>query len=253
MDFDSSIIRKAEGMVIQTSDSGYAIQTSFEGLGAIINTIAQSLKMIDKIQGKQNLKNSARYKALSGAFSYSSKRLTDFLIRLQEIYWKKSILTYKVEANTFANPIDPRVYHYSNYLGLSIKDFHIDIISFMDSLAPVIIQSGLDLKPKDKKNLPGWADIEKNTKRNYRKELSKDLCTAIDSCERWLPLVKRIRHILTHREHQNIVFATPEEGLFFQIYDHEMQASIIIPEVLHVSGKDVVDFELYSAFIFSES
>ena len=129
MVFDSSIVLKAKGMIVSTV-SGYAIQTSFEGLGAEIANRSDSLKI-----------------------------------------------------------------------------------------------------------------IEKNTKRSYRRKLSVD---------RWLPLVKKIRHILTHREHENIVFATSKEGLLFQIYDNEMQASIVIPEVLYVSGKNVIDFELYSAFILSE-
>jgi len=251
MVFDSSIILKAKRMIVSTG-TGYAIQTSFEGLGAEISNRFDSLKIIKKSLGKQNLKNFERYQALSGSFSYSSKRLTDILIRLQEISWKRSSLAYEIEPDTFAPPIDPKVFNYSNYLGLSIKDFHVDIISFMDSLAPVIIQSEMDLKSKDKKNLPGWSDIEKNTNRSYRTKLSTDLCSAIDSCDRWLPLVKKIRHVLTHRKHENIVFIPPKEGLLFQIYDHEMQASIIIPEVLYVSGKNVVDFELYSAFILSE-
>jgi len=249
--FDPSQIQRAKKLIIST-DSGYVLRTSFEGLGAEISNRCRALKLMNKNSLNQNWKNSTRFQTLSDSFGYASKRLTDILIRLQEIIWKRASLTYDVQPNTFTPPIDPIVFKYSNFLGLSIKDFHVDIISFMDSLAPVIIQAESSLKSKDRQNTPGWPDIQKNSKRGYRTQMSGDFCAIIDKCERWLPLVKKIRHLLTHRNHEKIVFGTPKEGLLFQVYNQEMQAGIVWPEVLYDSGNNVVDFELYSAFILSE-
>jgi len=251
MVFDPSQIQRAKKLIIST-DSGYVLQTSFEGLGAEISNRCIALKLMDKNSLNLNWKNGTRFQALSDSFGYASKRLTDILIRLQEISWKRDLLTYDVQPNTFTPHIDPIVFNYSNFLGLSIKDFHVDIVSFMDSLAPVIIQAESNLKHKDRQNTPGWPDIQKNSKRSYRARMSDDLCTIIDNCERWLPLVKKTRHLLTHRNHEKIVFGNPKKGLLFQVYNHEMQAGIVLPEVLYNSGNNVVDFELYSAFILSE-
>lgn len=238
-------------MIVSTG-SGYALQISFEGLGAEISNRCNVLKLMEKNPLNRNMKNAIRFQALSDSFKYTSKRLTDILIRLQEINWKRALLTYDIEPSTVTPHIDPIVFNYSNFLGLSIKDFHVDIISFMDSLAPVIIQAEANLKSKDKKNIPGWPDIQKNSNRSYRANISDDLCSAIDNCERWLPLLKKTRDLLTHRNHEKIVFGNPKDGLLFQIYDQEMQAGIVLPEVLYTSGNNVVDFELYSAFILSE-
>ena len=81
------------------------------------------------------------------------------------------MLTFDVQPNTFTLPIDPIVLKNINFLGLSIKDFHVDIISFMDSLAPVIIQAESSLKFKNRQNTPGWTDIQKDLERSYRTKL----------------------------------------------------------------------------------
>ena len=251
MVFDPSQIKKAKKLIFST-DSGYVLQTSFEGLSAEISNICTALKLMDKNSLKLNWKNGTRCHTLSDSFGYASKRLTDILIRLQEISWKRDLLTYDVQQNTFTPPIDPIIFNYSNFLGLSIKDFHVDVVSFMDSLAPIIIQAESTLKPKDRQNTPGWPDIQKNSKRSYRTKMSEDFCIIIDNCECWLSLVRKIRHLLTHRKHEKIVFGNPKMGLLFQIYDNKMRAGIVLPEVLYKSGNNVVDFELYSAFILSE-
>lgn len=238
--------------MISLTDLGYVLQTSFEGIGTEISNRCYSLKLMERNSLNRNPKNANRNQALSDSFNYTSKRLTDILIRLDEIDWKRTSLTYDLEPKTFTHPIDPIVFNYGNFLGLSIKDFHVDIISFMDSLAPVIIQAESSLKSEDRKKIPGWPDIQKESKRSYRANISDELCSAIDNCERWLPLIKKTRHLLTHRDHEQIVFGNPKEGLLFQIYDHEMRAGIVLPEILYTSGNNVVDFELYSAFILSE-
>ena len=139
MVFELSQIEKAKKLIFST-DSGFMLQTSFEGLGAEINNRCTALKLMGINSLNQNWKDGTRYQALSDSFGYASKRLTDILIRLHEISWKRDLLAYDVQKDTFTPPVDPIVFNYSNFLGLSIKDFHVDVASFMDSLAPIIIQ-----------------------------------------------------------------------------------------------------------------
>jgi hypothetical protein len=193
-----------------------------------------------------------RIRVLSGAISYTSNRFTDILFRQQEIDWKKEVLAYVPKSDVFDQASDPKASSWRMFMGLSIKDFHVDIVSLMDALAPVLIQTESKLKPKDVNRLPGWATIQRGTKCSYRKELSHDLCKIIDGTDRWWPSVKEVRNLLTHRKHDRIIFGNSEDGLLFQIYDQTMRPSIELPSVLYRKEKYVVDFDFYSAFIFAE-
>lgn len=241
-------IKQAKKLIIPFK-TGYIVQTSFEELGTIITDRAASLKFM-----RNDVKNQshAQEQVLSDFFRYTSKRLTDILIRLQEINWKRTTLFYDIKPDTYKHPIDPQTSTYNNFLSLSIKDFHVDIISFMDSLAPIVILAESNLKSKDRKKPPGWSDIKKDSNRNFRANLSSEALSIIDRCEEWLSLVKEIRNLLTHRNHGKIVFGGPKEVLLFQFYDKDMKPAIVLPEVLHSSGNNVADFELYSAAVLSE-
>ena len=138
------------------------------------------------------------------------------------------------------------------YAGLAIKDFHFDLSSFMDSLAPVIIQVQGTLRPKDRKQLPGFPDVQSSTQRSYRNGIPNDLLDIIDRTDTWWPSVKTARDILAHREHLKIVFGAPTQGVLFQIYKKQQQAVLIDPALLWPGGRDVVDFDLYFAFVISE-
>jgi len=244
-------IKKARNL-INASNSNYSLRTSFEGVGAIISNSTDSLKFMSSLSKNHDMVNDHRGQLLKNFFKYTSKRLTDILIRLQEINWKRTSLFYEVKPDTFTHPIDPIIYNYKNFLGLSIKDFHVELISFMDSLAPVIILSESDLKLKNEKSVPGWPDITKYSKSSYRKKISTEFSTIIDNCKNWLNLIKENRNILTHRNHERIIFGEPKDGLLFQLYDEKLKPEIVLPEVMYNSGNNVVDFELYSAFILSE-
>lgn len=194
-----------------------------------------------------------RASTMSEAISYASDRLTDILARHQQIGWMRRTLAYEPEPNVFDQAADPKAALWRIFLGLAIKDYHLDISSLMDAVAPAVIQTEGKLKSSDKIRLPGWDAIIDGTKGPYRKLLSPDTTKIIDRTEkRWWKGIKEVRNIVTHREHNRIVFGNPEDGLLFQIYDQASVPKILLPQVLYKKGNNVVDFDLYSAFVIAE-
>ena len=70
MVFDPSQIKKAKKLIFST-DSGYVLQTSFEGLSAEISNICTALKLMDKNSLKLNWKNGTRCHTLSDSSRYA--------------------------------------------------------------------------------------------------------------------------------------------------------------------------------------
>ena len=64
--------------------------------------------------------------------------------------------------------------------------------------------------------------------------------------------MKEVRDLVTHREHDRIIFGNSEDGLLFQIYDGRRSPTMLLPQVLYPKGHNVVDFDLYSAFVIAE-
>ena len=166
----------------------------------------------------------------------------------------RQALDYKAESDIIAQASDLKAASWRMFLGLAIKDFHLDVSSLMDSLAPVIIQVNGQLKSADKVRLPGWEAITSGsrTRRNYRKQLSTDIANIVDKTESWWSGIKEVRDLVAHRKHDRIVFGDPEDGLLFQIYDQVTGPKIFIPQVLFQTGLHVVDFDLYFAFVITE-
>ena len=232
--------------------SNEILSTTFEGLGAELGNRLLVLRSGQGF-GEKMPHYHHRVKVLTEAMSYATERLTEVLVRLQAIEWMKDVLAYENNPDPFVQASDPRAIAWRLYLGLAIKDFHVDIGSLMDALAPVIIQAGGELKAKDRERLPGWAAIQKGTDRSYRQELPDGLLKIVDDTDtRWWTDVKNIRDRLTHRKHDNIIFGDSENGVLFQIYDGAHQPQIVLPLVLYRRGHNVVDFDLYSAFVLAE-
>lgn len=185
----------------------------------------------------------SQYSAIAEATQYASTRLMDFFARLQLIDWMNHMLSDLPEEESYRRRM---------YLGMAIKDFHVDVISLLDSLAPALIQTNDQLKSKDKKSLPGWSDIQSDSKRSYRHNLADDLRQLVDSTNHWLPAVKKVRDVLTHRDHLKLIFGNPGDGILFQVYEGTHTPRILDPVLLYPQGKNVVDFELYSAYVVAE-
>ena len=247
---DSSRLHRARELFMP-SDSTDIFVNSLEGVGVELGNRARA---IGKTQGLSTAMREyvARASTLSAAISYASDRMTEVMIRHQEIGWMRTALAYETQPDVFAQVSDPKAVSWRMFMGLAIKDFHIDISSLMDALAPVVIQTKSKLESKDMGRLPGWAEIESSSKSIYRKQLADDLLGVVDSTDRWWPVVKEVRNLVTHRKHNRIIFGNSEDGLLFQVYDRSRKPKILLPQVLYQKGYNVVDFDLYSAFVIAE-
>ncbi len=235
----------------QIGSSSDVLTTSIEGLGTELNNRYLAIRNSQSL--RQPIKDYiTKIHALSQAINYMSKRFTDLLIRQQEINWMKQELAYETSPDVFAQASDPKAALWRSFMALAIKDFHIDMSSLMDSLAPVIIQAEGKLKSKDQSSLPGWPDIQNGTKRSYRTNLSDELQAVIDTADTWWVSIKKVRDLLTHRDHDKIIFGNSEDGLLFQVYDPKRRPQILLPMVIYRKSKNVVDFDLYSAFLFAQ-
>ncbi len=184
-----------------------------------------------------------RLNLLVNSLKYLSLRLTDLTLRLQlmDWFWHKTS-EEKTQGEFFFYAYSP----------LFIKDFHIDVSGVMDAIAPIVILATQDLKEEDKIKMPSLSDILPESRRSYREHLPDDLRTIIDETLRWWPQVKKIRDIVTHRDHLKLVFGPPTEGKLFQVYDPENRPQILHKALLYKSGKNVVDFEKYASFVWAE-
>lgn len=250
MHADSSRLHRVRKLFV-SGDSTDILFTTLEGLGAELSNRWMAIGN-DQGLGKAMRENVARTKALSEAIAYASERLTEVLARQQLIGWMKSVLAYETNPDIFAQASDPKAQSWRLYMGLAIKDFHVAIGSLMDALAPVVIQVKSELKLEDRVKLSGWAYIQQGPKRTYREKLPNDLRDIVDSADRWWIAIKKVRNLLTHRKHHRIIFGNSEDGLLFQVYDQSRFPEIQLPAVLYREGNNVVDFDLYSAFVLAE-
>jgi len=184
-----------------------------------------------------------RLNLLVNSLKYLSLRFMDLTLRLQlmDWFWCKSC----------QDRTQDDLFFYA-YAPLFIKDFHIDISGVMDAIAPIAILATQDLKEEDKTRPPGFPDVLPESKRSYRYHLPDDLRTIVDETQRWWPQVKRIRDIVTHRDHLKLVFGPPTEGKLFQVYDPENGPQILDEPLLYKRGNNVVNFEKYASFLWAE-
>ena len=178
---------------------------------------------------------------------YSCFRFRELLMRLQFLNW----LQHQCEsAEEFYSP-------WHNFAALTIKDFHIDLGSLMDSIAPAVLQASgaIDIALEERK-FPGFADLlaDSGSRRapGFRESIDSAVLEAIDSTTRWWPSVKLVRDDLAHREHTKIVFGEARQGIFFQLYMPGFAPKIIDKRLLWPEAANVADFRLYSAAIFGE-
>jgi hypothetical protein len=191
---------------------------------------------------------------ISAAINYASKRLTELMVRQCQISWMKHALAYAPNPDVFAQFSDRNAVLWRLFMELAVKDFHRDASSLMDALALVAVQTGENRISDDNGRFPNWADVESNKlKLNKRREqISDDLLKIVDGVENWWPGIKAVRDLVTHRKYDLVIFGNSENGLLFQVYDHSKKPMILLPEVLYPKGKNVVDFDLYSAFAIAE-
>ena len=74
----------------------------------------------------------------------------------------------------------------------------------------------------------------------------------MDSTNRWLPAVTQIRDVLKHRDRLSLIAGDPSDGILFQLPGWTRSAPVLKSVLLDSERTDVVDFELYSAFVLAE-
>jgi hypothetical protein len=250
MRLDPSRVRRVLSL-FGSSGHDFILCTTLEGLGVELGNMAASIQSVPGLN-KAIAEKMEKAKSLSGSISYVSRRFTELIMRLQEIEWKNETLTYDPTRIGFNVIEDPTAKHWCMFMALAIKDFHVDIGSLMDALAPVVIQTAGELKSKDRTKLPGWADIQCGTQRSYRGTLPANLIGVVDDADDWWTVVKKVRNLLTHQDHEKIISGHPSDGILFQVYDREMTAKIVLPALTYQAQGRVVDFGLYSALVLSE-
>ena len=134
------------------------------------------------------------------------------------------------------------------YTSLAIKDFHADLNSLMDSVAPFVIRLNQELEQTDW--VPGFPQIRKDRNREFRKHIPSEIRIIIDKTDTWWPEIQGVRDLLIHRQHDRIVFPKlgHHESLLFQVYQSSDRPIILRAELNHPDGIDVIDFSLYSGF-----
>jgi len=155
----------------------------------------------------------------------------------------------------FACPSREKAITWHYYGALCIKDFHIDLGSLMDSIAPVIIQVCGIVGIQKKVKLLGFTDIQRSGSpraAKFRSQLPEGIRAIIDTTDQWWPSVKAIRDILAHREHQKVAFGSLTDGVLFQIYEPLFSPKVIHKAFLWPHGHHVADFRRYSAYIIVE-
>jgi len=249
-------IKRARALIsLRDSEYGDVLQTRFEDLGADLHT--HSL-MLDHRKSWRGITDSEKYHKLSSAFRYTSLRLSEVFVRLELFRFIGNEIARIPEADRLDEmtkaPTEGAPWMWNQYAGIAIKDFHADISSVMDSVAPVVIQVEGEIKKKDKSKLPGFPDIQKGSKRSYRKIIPSDILAVIDETDRWWAAVKTVRDVVIHRDHHRIVFPTLGDNgsLLFQVYEGQDSPVVGGSQLLYPDGKNVVDFSLYSGFVIAE-
>lgn len=242
-DLDPTCIRSALALFSPgILGARHSLTMGFESLGLEVETRARVLTQRGLTVA--NLRDSAQ---LARLFAYSSFRFRELLMRLEFLNWLQR------QCSSSGSEIS---LPWHNFAALAIKDFHVDLGSLMDALAPVVLQASGSFDALGEKKLPGFADVRANggSERapRFRQSIDASMLSVIDSTARWWPSVKRVRDELAHREHNKIVFGEANQGIFFQLYTSEFSPTIVDKRLLWPEAENVADFRLYSAAILSE-
>jgi len=210
----------------------HSLSTRFECLGAEMSVRHLALSQAELGQ-------------LNRLFSYASRRLSD-------IFTRRNLIDFLRSRFDDLSGEDLAAWH--SFGALCIKDFHADLGSFMDAVAPVVLQACGAYNTEGEVKLPGFPDIQhprgSPKAKAFRAGLPDEVVAAIDTTNSWWPDVKVIRNILMHREHDKMVFGGP--GVVFQIYTPGLSPQVVHPVFLWPHGHNVADFRLYSAYVIAE-
>jgi hypothetical protein len=203
------------------------------------DVMLRALAVVPEITHEKTPHGSRDLQQLHRATTGLQPRTSDLLTRLQMIEWMRL---------QFASLGDPDSRHWSRFASLAIKDFHVDVGSLLDVVAPVVIRSTCLRMPKGYP--PGWAYLVGKKCLQELPQNVRDLLVALDGA--WAHHVREIRNLVTHGDHLRIVFHGAPVGTFFQVYDDEHAPQLLDPKLLDPLATNVVNFSLYSAFVLGE-
>lgn len=205
--------------------------------------LATEFRVRSGILKDQNSAHAQRLARLSHIASH-------YEIRRMDLFSRLTIISHM--RGRFSELTGEAAYGWHTLAALLIKDFNGDVSSLMDSLAAVLIEVTVGLKTSDPDWVPGFSILNSKSAHIFRKTLPASIRDCVDSTERWWPGVKALRDMLTHRNHDKIVFGNAREGIHFQFYDPKSKALVIHPAFLVPNTHLVADFEAYAASTLAE-
>ncbi len=124
-----------------------------------------------------------------------------------------------------------------------IDYFHVEFRSIFDYVAQIIRDTGNKPGqiPDSFRELQQW--LNKNP--GNRARVGEELAEVVESVD-WFPDIQNLRDSMIHKGAFTLVFLDPEEGILFQSLGNSLKPLIRNEIVMH--NKNVVDFQLYSAF-----
>lgn len=219
----------------------HALRTVFECLGNQLQ-----IRALVAEQGDGEVAGRSHPRQIARLFTYASFRLTELVLRLEQLNWMQREFTRRTGDEAAA---------WHNFAALAIKDFHLDLGSLMDAVAPAILQATESFDAAGERKLPGFADIQGNGSPRSTKFLASipaELLCVIDDTDRWWPAVKRMRDDLAHREHTTIVFGSADQGVLFQVYTSGFAPVVVNNSLAWKESHNVADFRMYSAAALAE-
>lgn len=226
------------------------METKFESLGNQVHLLAMMFNSTSKYE-----KEGGHFRSLAVLFRSVNFRLTDVFFRLSALELMRHEYAQISESERIADLIGPADHGdrwmWHMLIELAIKDFHADINSLMDSVAPLIISMNQELR--DPNWVPGFSQIRKDRWKEFRKQIPEQIKAIIDKTDSWWPEIQKVRDILIHHEHYRIVFPSLgyDDSLLFQVYQGIGRPTILRPELKYPDGVNVIDFSLYSGFVLA--
>jgi hypothetical protein len=99
---------------------------------------------------------------------------------------------------------------------------------------------------------PKIGDLLAGSHNAFRTQLPEVVRELMESSTRWIKLISTIRNLLTHRDHEKLIFGPPTERRQFQVYEGALLPKILEPFLLVDTSSNIVDLDRYLAFVWAE-
>ncbi|MBU0704302.1 MAG: hypothetical protein KKC18_10605 [Chloroflexi bacterium] len=235
---DKGRMARAFGLLLPEPQDGYdAIVTTFGQVQMALASQVASCRAVGRPTPQIPMAG------LSASLNYVWLRLQTVFARLYQLDWMR---------DTLSGRTDDEVGPWYTVAALAVRDFHTDVAAVMDSVPIAILRTYTRVSASDCRKPPGFADLQEGSKRSYRKRLPEAATQLIDATDRWWPTVKKVRDVLMHRPHSELVFGSPRMGVLFRLTDSDQRPLITETAFEHEGSSGVVSFCAYAAFVLGE-